>query len=77
MCQGVLSCAKKEATDFVTAYVAGKISAEEADEKHWRYQHRWGEALPVHVSEGISDVQVIAAIDQEAGEYSTPQRDKG
>jgi hypothetical protein len=69
----------KEATGFVTAYASGKITPEEADEKHWRYQHRWGEALPgTHVAPGSGDDQIMASIDKAAGEYVTPRqtRDK-
>src|ERR1700683_4740522 len=36
----------REATDLVTAYSLGDLTPEQADERSWRYQHRWGEALP-------------------------------
>jgi hypothetical protein len=67
----------KEASEFVTAYAAGKITPAEAEEKHWRYQHRWGEALPgVHSGENITDQQILRAIDKAQGEYSTPSESR-
>jgi hypothetical protein len=67
----------KEAAEFVNAYAAGKISAEEAEDRHWRYEHRWGEALPgVHAGEHMTDQQILRAIDraiEEAeGPYTSP-----
>jgi len=35
-----------ELTELVTAYSAGEITAKEADDRHFAYHRRWGEALP-------------------------------
>jgi len=55
----------KEATDLANAYAAGKISPQEAEERLWKYDQRWGEALPgTHVFKGAKDEQILAAIDE-------------
>jgi hypothetical protein len=36
----------REAALLVAQFVDGEISQEEANEKYWRYQQRWGEASP-------------------------------
>jgi hypothetical protein len=55
----------KEATDLAKAYAAGKISPQEAEERLWNYDQRWGEALSgTHVSKGATDEQILAAIDE-------------
>lgn len=33
----------KELTEITTAYSAGKVTPEKADELYQRYQHRWGD----------------------------------
>lgn len=45
----------RELIDLVTAYSAGDITPEKADELYARYQHRWGEALPGVVQGDIGD----------------------
>jgi len=35
-----------EAAALVSDFVGGLISQEEANERYWRYQQRWGEASP-------------------------------
>ena len=67
----------REVTDFVTAYAQGELTPEEADERHSRYYHRWGESLPgVAASETLTDGEILAAIDRSAeatvGVYRTP-----
>jgi hypothetical protein len=60
----------KEATDLVTAYSLGDLTPEQADERSWRYQHRWGEALSgASVSDGVTDEQILSKIDQTRGKY--------
>jgi hypothetical protein len=55
----------RDATDLVTAYALGKLTPEQADERWWRYQDRWGEALPgVFASETKTDEQIIETIDK-------------
>ena len=64
----------REATDLVTAYSAGEITAEEADERQSRYHHRWGEALlGATVSQGITDEQILAKIDSVKRPFVTPR----
>ena len=54
----------KEVTEFVAAYSAGNISAEEAVERFRRYDKRWGEALyGVSAFPGTSDDEIVRAID--------------
>ncbi len=67
----------REATEFATAYALGKLTPKEADERHSRYYHRWGEALPgISASETVTDADILAAIDRAseaaAGAYRTP-----
>jgi hypothetical protein len=55
----------KEATEFVTAYASGKISAEEAADRLHQYDKRWGEALyGATASPGVSDEAIVRAIDK-------------
>jgi len=64
----------REATDFVTAYSAGEISPEQADERHSHYLHRWGEALPgAFVSQGTTDEQILAKIDSVKKPFVPPR----
>lgn len=62
----------KEATDFVTAYALGEISAAKAAESHWKYDQRWGEALlGATAAKGATDEQILAAIDRAHGKYES------
>jgi hypothetical protein len=64
----------REATDFVTAYSAGELTPEQADERQWRYLHRWGEALPGAMAfDHVSDRQILKRIDESRGPYVTPK----
>jgi hypothetical protein len=55
----------KEATEFVTAYRSGKISAQEAAERLWKYDRRWGESLSgTHTAKGATDEELLAEIDE-------------
>jgi hypothetical protein len=65
----------KEATAFVTAYGAGKITPEEANEKQWQYLQRWGEPLPPRGA-STSDEQILAAIDEFEGPYTTLKQNR-
>jgi hypothetical protein len=63
-----LELRKNELTDLVTAYAAGEITPQQADELHSRYCQRWGEALPgVVVLESLTDDQILAMIDRAVG----------
>ena len=64
----------RDATDFVTAYSAGELTPEQADERQWRYLHRWGEALPgAMAGDHVTDKQILDRIDASQGEYSSPR----
>jgi hypothetical protein len=55
----------KEAASLVTAYFSGEISAQQAAERHWNYQKRWGEALPgTSAIAGLTDQEILATIDR-------------
>src|ERR1017187_2242772 len=50
----------KDATDFVTAYAVGEISAKEAAERMARYDDRWRESiLGVTIEEGMSNQEIL------------------
>jgi hypothetical protein len=59
-----------DATDFVTAYLAGKLSPEQAEERKSRYDERWGErTLEVVMNreatnrQDIADKEILAKLD--------------
>jgi len=55
----------KEARDLVTTYAAGKISSREAQERFFKYNKRWPEALPgTHTVQGATDADILAEIDE-------------
>jgi hypothetical protein len=55
----------KEVGALVDAYSRGEISGKEAETRMWKYDQRWGEALPGVLSpKGLSDEQILAAIDE-------------
>lgn len=55
----------KEASELVAAYTSGKISPDEAEERLWKYNKRWPEALPgTHTVKGASDTDILAEIDE-------------
>ena len=63
----------QELTSLVGSYSAGEITAERADELKERYHHRWGDALPGRsASEGATDEQLLAGIDQAANALNGP-----
>jgi hypothetical protein len=72
-CTKAVELRLKEAASFVSAYAGGQITPEEADEKHWRYLQRWGELLPAH-GPSTTDEQIIAAIDNFEGPYTTAKQ---
>jgi hypothetical protein len=55
----------KDATDFVTAYATGKISAKEAAERMSRYDGRWGEAslIVAMPHEGMTNEEILRRLD--------------
>jgi hypothetical protein len=56
----------KEATDFVSAFASGRITAQEAENRLQRYQDRWGDsAVPgVTIVEGMTDEDILKKLDQ-------------
>jgi len=55
----------RDATDFATAYIAGKMTAEQAEKRLTRYEERWGGALSgVFASSYRNDEPIIKAIDR-------------
>jgi hypothetical protein len=55
----------KEASGLVEAYALGEISQDELQQRMYEYSCRWGEPLPgVPRSEGLSDEQILARINQ-------------
>jgi hypothetical protein len=64
----------KELSTLATAYSAGELTPEQADEAHSRYYHRWGEALPgASAADGVSDGEIIGKIDKARPPFTTPQ----
>jgi hypothetical protein len=63
-----------DATDFVTAYATGKMSAKEASERMSRYDRRWGEAnlLGVMPEEGMTNEELLRRLNLDR---STPATD--
>jgi hypothetical protein len=74
-CTKALELRIKEATAYVSAYAGGQITTEEADERHWRYLQRWGEPLPARGPK-TTDEQIIAAIDEFEGPYTTAKQNR-
>lgn len=67
----------RELNAFVTAYENGKLTPEEATERMFRYDHRWGEALRgASAGGGISDEEILAKIDATRKPYRS-WRDAG
>jgi len=65
----------KDATEFVTAYCLGEISAEEASRRFDLYTDRWGDAiLGVSTSEDMTNAEVIKRRDQEILDRSKQTR---
>jgi len=61
----------REATEFVTAYALGEMTAKEADDRHTQYHRRWGEALPgICVTDTVTDEKILAAIDEARRGYA-------
>jgi hypothetical protein len=60
----------KEATDFVTAYLTGKISGEEAMTRAMAYDRRWGESklIAAMPDEATSDKEILRRLDAQNGE---------
>jgi hypothetical protein len=68
----------RELFDLVDAYSSGKITPEKADELHYRYQHRWGEALPGVVQGDIgdpplTDEHILSKVDKSNTPFITPR----
>jgi hypothetical protein len=56
----------KDATDFVTAYALGKLTPEQANERHDTYMRRWGEEpIPgVATDPSMSNEEILRRMDE-------------
>jgi hypothetical protein len=55
----------REATDLVTAYATGEITAAEANKRFYGYSRRWGDAIyGVSSTEGKTDKQIRKEMDE-------------
>jgi hypothetical protein len=62
----------REFSGFTAEYAAGKITAEEAMDRYFHYQQKWGEALlGVPRAEGLSDAEIVATVNEAAGKYTS------
>jgi hypothetical protein len=57
----------RDATDFATAYIAGRINAEEASNRMFRYDCRWGESklIAAMSDDKMSDEDILRRRDEE------------
>lgn len=61
----------REVAELAAAYSAGELTPAEATERYFKYQRRWGEALPgATVGDGIPDEQILANIDRARSEHA-------
>ena len=70
-----------DATDFVTKYVAGEITREEANKRFSQYHGRWDDALNASVDESMTNAEILRAHDapdtnwrELAGKETTPEK---
>lgn len=75
-----------DATDFVTAYAAGRLTAQQAEDRLLRYQDRWGDSpIPgVTLAQGMKDDEILERLDAEVHPdvrkspwWGNRQRDRG
>jgi hypothetical protein len=60
----------RDATDFVTAYTLGKITATEAMGRYRSYYSRWDEPIPGIASDkSMTDDDIIRRLDQEVSRF--------
>jgi hypothetical protein len=60
----------KSATEIATAYALGELNPEQAQERLFQHDHRWGEALPgTHAFPASTDENILASIDKVRGKY--------
>jgi hypothetical protein len=60
----------KSATEIATAYAKGELTPEQAQERMFEHDHRWGEALPgTHAFPASTDEHILASIDKVRGKY--------
>src|SRR5580704_9614515 len=67
----------QSATQIATAYALGELTPDQAHERMFQHDHRWGEAIPgTHAFPASTDEQLLASIDGVRGRYvSSPQGD--
>lgn len=68
----------REATVIAMDYAKGKISPEEADTRSFEYSRKWGDAVyGVPSVEGMTDAQILRAMDDVRKELRAPVRPEG
>jgi len=68
----------KEATQFVEDYAAGRLTGEQAMDRLYAYDLRWGDVLPgTTATPGKPDDQILSEIDEARGFHRNAQRDRG
>jgi hypothetical protein len=68
----------KQATELVEGYHRGELSPEQATQALLAYDLRWGDALfGVHASSGMSDSEILKAIDERHDRTSHVRRATG
>ena len=70
---------EKEATAFVTAYEAGRITPAEANNRYYEHFKRWGEAFKGYLSttEGLSDEEVLKRYESQLRRYGEERTPRG
>ncbi len=60
----------RSATEIATAYALGELTPDQAHERMFQHDHRWGEALPgTHAFAASTDEEILASIDKVRGKY--------
>jgi cellulase/cellobiase CelA1 len=55
----------QEASDIVNSFAAKEMSPEETEKRLWRYQDRWGDAIPgVKSTHKMTDSQIVQKVDE-------------
>lgn len=62
----------KDATDFVTSYAQGRLTAEQAMKRLMRYESRWGDSpiQGVFYSQDMPDDDILRRLDEDGSRHS-------
>lgn len=61
----------KSATEIARAYANGELTPEQANDRMFQHEERFGEAIPgTHAFPGTTDEQLLASIDKVRGPYT-------